>query len=367
MDLVASVTPTRVDLDRLAADLERVAEAAVADNTRTGYASDFRRFAGWCMQHGVESMPAAPGTVAAYLLDAANDVSLSGKRRYATATLTRWLAAINQMHVSRGQPKPGDDPRLKMVMRAVRRERGSAQRRVEPLLLGDVTAIVETMSGETWPYVVSCIRDTALILVGFAGAFRRSELAGLVRENVTYHRADGVHLRLESSKTDQEGEGMVKALPYGKNALTCAPCAIWRWTAVLDVANSGGGRAAVMRAVKTLPDWDTHTCRRERPDATGDRSALFRPITQAGRIGRAGLSGRAIAEIVKKRATEVGLDPDKFSGHSMRAGFVTQAFRAGADSNSIRRQTGHKSDTMLSIYQREHAPLIGNAVTKIGL
>ncbi|NKX52243.1 tyrosine-type recombinase/integrase [Arthrobacter deserti] len=311
-------------------------------------------------------MPASPGTVIAYLSEAAAAVRPVGSWAYAAATLTRRAAAINARHTGAGHLPPGADGQVARALRAIRRERSTVQRRVDPLLTDDVKLILRSVAGSTWPGAVAAVRDAAVLLAGFAGAFRRSELAALNISDVIPSRHDGVYLRVRRSKTDQEGQGQVKALPFGHDPLTCAPCALWRWLDLLVVVDGEGGRPALVRAVREAGPPETHVCRRERarPEAG---LPLFRSLAGGGAIKPMRMSGHAVNEMLKRRAAAAGLGPTRYGGHSLRAGFVTQAFRAGADSRAIRRQTGHRSDSVLAVYDREYAPLVGNAVTGLGL
>ncbi|GAA3667663.1 integrase [Arthrobacter ginkgonis] len=353
-----------------AADAERVRrtlDGSVSAATRRAYASDWRSFSAWCAAKGYVALPAAPETVIAYLSEAAATVRPDGTPAYAVSTLTRRAAALNAAHASAGVPAPGAGGQVaRAALRAIRRERTAAPRRVDPLLTDDLKLILRSLATPAWPGAVAAARDAAVLLAGFAGAFRRSELAALNLSDVIPSRHDGVHLRVRRSKTDQEGAGLIKALPFGHDPLTCAPCALYRWMDLLEAVDGDGGRVALMRAVRGSGDPGTHLCRRERA-RTDSELPLFRSLAGGGAVKATRMSGHAVNEMLKRRAAAAGLDPTRYGGHSLRAGFVTQAFRAGADSRAIRRQTGHKSDTVLAVYDREYAPLVGNAVTSIGL
>jgi integrase len=352
-----------------AADAERVKrtlEGSLSASTRRAYAADWRSFTAWCGAKGYASLPAAPETVIAHLSEAAAAIRPDGTHAYAAATLTRRAAAINARHAAAGLLPPGAGGQVARALRAIRRDRAVPQRRVDPLLTDDLKLILRSLAETTWPGAVAAARDAAVLLAGFAGAFRRSELSGLNLPDVIPSRHDGVYLRVRRSKTDQEGEGQVKALPYGHDPLTCAPCALYRWLDLLEAVDGDGGRAALMRAVRVAGPPETHVCRRERPRLERELP-LFRSLAGGGAVKPARMSGHAVNDMLKRRAAAAGLDPDRYGGHSLRAGFVTQAFRAGADSRAIRRQTGHKSDSVLAVYDREYAPLTGNAVTSIGL
>jgi integrase len=174
-------------------------------------------------------------------------------------------------------------------------------------------------------------RDRALILIGFAGAFRRSELAQMLLTDIT-ETDDGLRVRLRQSKTDQEGEGFVKGIPYGHEHKTCP---VRAWKAWREAAGLSDGYA-------------------------------FRSITRHSKLG-ASLSDRAEAEIIKRRAKAAGLEYKEFSGHSLRAGLATAAAQAGVSERVIAKQTGHKSLPVLRGYIREGSLFTENAAAKVGL
>ena len=214
-------------------------------------------------------------------------------------------------------------------------------------------------------------------------------MVGLTVGDVILHRADGLHVRLRSSKTDQEAKGRIVALPYGRDPATCPPCAWVRWRELLHAADTSPDekrRAAVMRVLRRQaahhhvvdPEQGNggesgrlHVCRTSRlPDPADPDRVLFPSVHGTGRIRDRAMSGDAVYAMIRARAEQAGYtttDIGKLGGHSLRAGFVTEAFRAGADAHQIMRQTGHRSHTVLETYAREHAPLVANAVTRIGL
>ncbi len=249
-------------------------------------------------------------------------------------------------------------------------------------------------------------RDGLALLAGFAGALRRSELAALTIGDLTWHPADGIHVRIRASKTDQDAAGATIVLPYGRHPQTCPPCAALRWLRLLDAA--AHGRPALMRAVLQTPPWseqdhlyphpdDSHPDDSHPDDSDPDDSArgsdapvgpravgpgataqspacrapvpdlpagmpLLRAVRKGGTLADAAVTGDALHAMIGRRATAAGLvGPIGF--HSLRAGFVTAARRAGADHRAVRRQTRHSSDAMVEAYDRDHTPLAGNAVT----
>jgi integrase len=337
--------------------------------------------------------------VAAYVTAAAAEQRPNGTFRYAPATLTRWVSSINQVHAAAELAAPGRSELVRRALSGIRRIRATPPARRAPLMLADIRGLVDWLGlvAGGWPAGVAARRDTALLLMGFAGAFRRSELAGLTVADVSLHRADGLHVRLRTSNTDQEATGRVVALPYGRDPVTCPPCAWARWRELLhaaDTAPEDKRRAAVMRVLRRQAALDRvvgekddnaagdgdgdgeeggrlHVCRATRlPEPVDSGRALLPSVHGTGVIRDRRMSGDAVYEMIRRRAEQAGYtitQINQLGGHSLRAGFVTEAFRAGADSHSIMRQTGHRSHAVLETYAQEHAPLVGNAVTRIAL
>lgn len=348
--------------------------SARAPGTLATYASAWRRFTTWCTTEGHTALPAHPITVAAYLVAAADTLAEDGTRAYAPATLARWVAAIAHHHRQAGQPSPTGNELVRQTLSGIRRDYATAGDRPRvpraPLLTADVLAIVERArtSCEGWADEVLERRDAAILLLGYAGAFRRSELVALSCGDITLHRLDGVHVRLRKSKTDQEGRGTIRALPFTHSHTSCPPCAWMRWAQVVAAFDTGG-RPAVIRLLRSAEPFEGHVCRGTRPRTVSD-SPLLRSIRKNGNLSTIALSGSAVHKAIRRRAELAGYDPElvaQLGGHSLRAGFVTQAFRNGASAHAIMRQTGHSTPAMLEVYAREHAPLLGNAVTNLGL
>lgn len=282
--------------------------ASKAERTRRAYAVAWRGFTAWCEGRGLGSLPAAPGTVALYLAARADEGCKP-------ATVALDLATISEAHRAAGFPSPREYAAVRAVLQGIRRTAGVAQRRAAPLLPDDLRAGVGVLGP----------RDRALLLLGFAGAFRRSELVGLDVEDLAF-TADGLEVTLRRSKTDQEGEGQKRGVPFGGDPLTCPVRAVRAWI-------EGAGLAAG-------------------------------PLFPSG-SGR--LSDRAVARCVKRAVRAAGLDPSRYSGHSLRAGLATAAARAGKSTHSIMRQTGHRSVAMVSRYVREATLFEDNAACGIGL
>ncbi|MDM7489363.1 site-specific integrase [Rhodococcus sp. CSLK01-03] len=376
--VVVPGTPAGPALPDLApAAAARIAESvasARAAGTRRTYASAWRAFTTWCTREGHTALPAHPVTVAAYLVACADTVTEAGERAYAPATLAHRLAAIAHHHRRTGHPSPTGDDLVKATMSGIRRDYATTGQRPRsprtPLLTADILTIVDKARADCqgWADEVVERRDTALLLLGFAGAFRRSELVALTCSDVALHRLDGLHIRLRKSKTDQEGRGTVRALPFTHSHTSCPPCAWIRWAQII-AAHDTGGRPAVIRLLRSAEPFAAHVCRGTRPRTTTG-APLLRAIRRNGNLSETALSGAAVHAAIRRRAESAGYDPElvqQLGGHSLRAGFVTQAFRNGASAHAIMRQTGHTTPAMLEVYAREHAPLLGNAVTNLGL
>jgi len=322
-DLVVSELQGRevVRLDRLAQQARGFIEAAKAQNSRRAYRSDWRHFESWCRTHGLACLPAAPETVALYLTALAAD--------HKPASLERKLTSITKAHQAAGFPTPASMQHavVSETLKGIRRTLGTAQPGKEPLLTADVRQMLDAL-GEG---LLGC-RDRALLLVGFAGGFRRSEIVSLDVEDVS-ETADGLVVRLRRSKTDPEAKGMTVALPYGSTAATCPVRSFRTWVAAAKITSG----------------------------------PAFRAVDRHGRVGRGRMNAGSVARLIKRAAEAAGLDPAGYAGHSLRAGFATQAFLNGAAEVSIMRQTRHKSLNTLRKYIRDRSLFRDNPAAKLGL
>ncbi len=293
--------------------------ASKAENTLRGYQSDWRHFCGWCEARGLGPLPATPEGVAAYIAECAGHLKVG--------SIQRRLNAIAEAHKAVGLESPTHSPIVANTMKGIRRMKGTAACQKSPTLTDDIRAMVDaTDSG------LIGARDRALILLGFAGAFRRSELVGLDVEDCAFSK-DGLTVTLRRSKTDQEGAGRRVGIPYGSNPETCP--------------------------IRTLQGW---------LELAGITSGpLFRSINRHGQVQSGRLAGLDLARIVKKLAERAGLDAAKYAGHSLRAGHATTAAIAGASERSIMNQTGHRSVQMVRRYIREGSLFRENSAGKLGL
>lgn len=303
----------------LPSNVREFIKASKAENTLRGYQADWRHFCGWCESRGLQPLPAAADAVAAYIAECAG--------RLKVGSIQRRLNAIAEAHKAVGMESPTHTAIVRNVMKGIRRTRGTAPSQKSPALTDDIRAMVEAAHSG-----LIDLRDRALILLGFAGAFRRSELVGLAANDCAFGK-DGLTVTLRRSKTDQTGEGRRVGIPYGSNPETCPVRTVQEW---MEAAGITDGR-------------------------------LFRSINRHGKVQAGGLSGIDVARIVKKLAVRAGLDAAKYAGHSLRAGHATAAAIAGASERSIMNQTGHRSVQMVRRYIREGNLFRENSAGKLGL
>lgn len=326
-----SLTPTDLILsdrshDTQVSPLSEIADRASefshhskAENTIRAYRSDWTHFEDWCRAHGQTAIPATPETVALYVADIATTLK--------TATITRRISAISQAHQIAGYETPTKSSQVRLVLAGIRRTKGTAQAAKTPVLVDDLRRMIARL-----PDNLLGVRDRALLLIGFSGAFRRSELVALDVADVSVTR-DGLVVTIRRSKTDQDGEGRKIGIPYGSNPDTCP--------------------------VRALQDWLAQCGFTDGP--------MFRPIDRFSRVASIRLSAAAVAEIVKRYITAVGLNASDFAGHSLRSGLATSAAMAGASERAIMNQTGHRSLTMVRRYIRDGSLFRENVVSVVGL
>jgi len=302
------------------AQAEGYFRAAQAANTRRAYAADWRHFTEWCRQTGQASLPATGETVVLYLSALAEFAKVS--------TLTRRVSAISQAHQAAGFPSPTEHLAVRKVMSGIRRQKGTAQHGKRAVITEDLRSMVETLGTTRF----LDIRDRALLLVGFAGAFRRSELVSLDVEDLAFGR-EGLVVAVRRSKTDQEGQGRQVGIPFGSTPATCPVRALEAWLAILG----------------------------------SDEGPVFRRINRHGQIAARRLTPQSVALVVKRSAAAAGMDASEVAGHSLRAGLATAAAAAGVPERAIMAQTGHRSVATLRRYIRGGSLFLENAAAKVGL
>jgi site-specific recombinase XerD len=296
-----------------------LAARSVADSTRAAYVQDMRAFADWCAPRGLNPLPAAPATVLRYLGSIADDL--------AVATIRRRLTSIAVTHKAAGYPDPTRGEDVVRTWRGIRRTRGVAQRKVRAVRAVVLRQLVEPLT--EWP---ADVRDRAILTIGMAGALRRSEIVAIDVEHVTVDD-DGLRLRIPRSKRDQEGEGALVGIPWGVRPETCPVTAWHEW---LDVAGIGAGPA-------------------------------FRAVDRHGNISPARLTDRQIARIVQRRAEAAGLPGAEFGGHSLRAGFATEAVARGRSELAVMRHGRWRSGQAMRGYVQEGGLWKDNAAKGLGL
>jgi len=290
-----------------------------AENTRKAYANDWGQFLEWCGARRVFPLPATPETVAGYIAD------LAGKRK--PSTIRRHLASISVAHQAKGLESPTRALLVRTTFAGIRRLKGGSLVKKAPVRVTHLVRLAEVL-----PDSLQGVRDRAIFLVGYAGAFRRGELVELDARDVCFV-PEGVRITVRRSKTDQDGRGVTKDINHASNPQNCPVKALAQWMAAAGIAEG----------------------------------PLFRPVNRHGRVLAARLTPQSVALIVKRVVKALGLDPVKYSGHSLRAGFVTDAIKHGVLSHTIRRVTGHKSESTLAEYYREADMFDYNLLSRLGL
>jgi site-specific recombinase XerD len=293
--------------------------AGKSDNTRRAYRSDFEHFAAWCRANFLEALPAASETVALYLADCAGNLAVS--------TLRRRLAAISQVHQAAGYDNPAGSILVVEAMKGIVRTHGSAGKPKTPAVTHLVAAMIKPLGTD----VRDC-RDRALILLGFAGAMRRSELVALDVGDVT-ETAVGLRIQMRRSKTDQQGRGDTIGIMCGSDPRTCP---VRSWRAWLDAAGIDSGPA-------------------------------FRRRGRHGQVTEHRLSADYVLRIVKERAAAAGFARELFGAHSLRSGFATTAFRAGVAERRIMVQGRWTTTKSMHGYIQEGELFVDNPSAKLGL
>ncbi|MEU2034589.1 site-specific integrase [Nocardia amamiensis] len=360
--------------DDQAGSLRRYLEASQSANTVRAYRADWVGWAAWCAAEGRQALPADALDVAVYLAAAADARRETGEWAFSPATLERKSAAIAAVHAANGLPSPTRSDVVRLTLRGIRRTRRAQPQRKRPVLLHTLDQLLGGLPAPGWPTEPARRRDALALLIGFAGALRRSELAGLrigdVEVSTDHSTGEPILLiRLPATKTDPTGAAEQRvALPRGRRPATCPVCAFADWLRLREIhAGTGtfGVRSWLSELVAGSPD--IHRCHGFTGTRIDPDLPLFPAITRHGAIGDIAISGRAVAELVKRYAARAGLDPDLFSGHSLRAGFATQAALGGASDREIMRQGRWSNPRTVHGYIRTANPLEDNAVTKLGL
>jgi site-specific recombinase XerD len=309
-------------LEALDAASRRFDAAARASSTIRGYRSDLADFERWCEGRRLTALPAEATTVALYL----TALTEAGAK---ASTLQRRISAISQAHQLAGLPTPTRDPAVRTAMAEVRRTAGTAPVQKHPVVTTDLRRLLTVIPSDR----LDGLRDRALLLLGFAGGFRRSQLVALDLADLE-ETDGGLRVRIRRGGTDPAA-GREVGIPFGRHPETCPVRAVRAWR-----------------------------------DAAGITSGpLFRAVTRGGRVAGHQLSDRSVARVVQRAAARAGLDPSRYAGHSLRSGLATAAAAGGASERAIMAQTGHRS---LLAVRRTSGSVGGslfteNAATYVGL
>ncbi len=279
-------------------------------NTLRAYQDDFKDFSAFCAKNGLSSIPTEPKILSLYL------THLSATSKF--STLKRRIASISVIHKMKGHYLDTKHPLIMENLHGIKRVKGSNQKAKKPLLINDLKLIINIIDHQVNQPDNKKIRDKALILVGFSGGFRRSELVNIEYEDLEFVN-EGVKIFIKRSKTDQSGEGMIKAIPYFDSNNYCPVLSLKEWTEVSEI--------------------------------------------KSGKIFK--ISDKSVALIIKKYASLSGLDPMRYSGHSLRSGFATSTAESGAEERNIMAMTGHKTTQMVRRYIQEANLFKNNALNKI--
>ena len=298
------------DVKNLELETLKNLKTSKAANTLRAYKADFRDFAMFCNKNGLKSMPTEPKIITIYL------THLSKSSKF--STLKRRLASISVIHKFNGHYLDTKHPIITENLLGIKRVKGTYQRAKKPILINDLKLILNAIAKDN--NQINRIKNKALLLIGFSGGFRRSELVEIDKEDVEFV-AEGVKIFVKRSKTDQSGEGMTKGIPYFSNSNYCP--------------------------VVSLKNWIT------------------KGSINTGKIFD--MSDKNVALIIKKYAAIAGLDKNKYSGHSLRSGFATSTAELGAEERSIMAMTGHKTTQMVRRYIKEANLFKNNALNKIKL
>ena len=280
-----------------------------ANNTIRAYESDFKDFSTFCLNNGLKALPTEPNILSIYLTHLSKFCKFS--------TLKRRIASIKVVHKMKGHYLDSKHPIVMENLLGIKRVNGSYQKSKKPLLINNLKLIIKAIDKYEKKQLKK-IRNKSLILIGFAGGFRRSELINIDFDDLEFV-SEGLKIVIKRSKTDQSGEGSIKAIPYFKNVEYCPVINIKEWIAYKNILN--------------------------------------------GKVFN--ISDKSVALIIKKYALLAGLDPNKYSGHSLRSGFATSAAEAGAEERNIMAMTGHKTTQMVRRYIQEANLFKNNALNKI--
>ena len=297
-------------------------QSSKAANTVRAYKSDFKDFGLFCAQNGFKSLPSEPKIVSLYLTFlSTKDAKMS--------TLKRRLVSIGVIHKLKGFYLDTKHPSIIENIMGIKRRKGSIQKGKKPILINNLKILINVID-EKINEENKRLRDRTIILIGFSGGFRRNEIVALDYDDLDFV-SEGVKIDIRRSKTDQFGEGSVKALPYFDNSKYCPVVSLKKWISISKI-NSG---------------------------------SLFRRFLKGSKLSEKRLTDQTVALLIKEYLQSAGIDSKNYSGHSLRSGFATSAAEAGAEERSIMAMTGHKSTEMVRRYIKDANLFKNNALNKI--
>ncbi len=295
-----------------------------AENTIRAYKSDFKDFNTFCVKNGFKSLPTEPKIVSLYM------TYLSTKNNK-ISTLKRRLVSIGVIHRLKGLYLDTKHPSIIENILGIKRRKGSIQKGKKPILINNLKQIINIIDEQTKDDIKK-LRDRSIILIGFSGGFRRNEIVSLDYDDLEFVE-EGLKINLKKSKTDQFGEGLVKALPYFDNNQYCPVKSVKKW---LEISKIKSG-------------------------------SLFRRFSKGSKLTEYRLTDQTVALIIKEYLELAGIESKNYSGHSLRSGFATSAAESGAGERSIMAMTGHKTSQMLRRYIKEANLFKNNPLNKIKL
>ena len=297
-------------------------QSSKAINTIRAYKSDFKDFGLFCAKNNFKSLPSEPKIVSLYL-------TYLSKKDAKMSTLKRRLVSITVIHKLKGHYLDTKHPSIIENIMGIKRRKGSVQRGKKPILISDLKQLINVIDKQK-NREIKKLRDRSIILIGFSGGFRRNEIVSLDYDDLDFVH-EGLKINIKRSKTDQFGEGLIKALPYFDNSQYCPVISLKKWLYKTKI-NSG---------------------------------SLFRRFSKGLRLTENRLTDQTVALLIKEYLEIAGIDSKNYSGHSLRSGFATSAAESGAGERSIMTMTGHKSTEMVRRYIKEANLFKNNALNKI--
>tara|TARA_B100000686_G_C16704097_1_gene925189 strand:+ start:170 stop:1117 length:948 start_codon:yes stop_codon:yes gene_type:complete len=310
---------------KISKELQEYTEVySISENTRRAYRFDWESFTKYCKYNNLQSLPAKYETIGEYLTHCADVLNLK------VSTISRHLAAIVRKHRDNEYPLDTKHKYIRPALKGIKNKKGSWQKGKKPLLTNDIKKMINSFGPAD---DIRSLRNKCLILIGFTGAFRRSELVNINFEDIE-NRIEGLIIHISKSKTDQEGKRIHEVeIPRSENINYCPVKFYDKWIKASQI-NSG---------------------------------PIFRKINKSNNIQEKRLSDRVVALIIKETMIKSSLEPNEYAGHSLRSGFATQAARGGADEKSIMKTTGHKSVQMVHRYIKDSRRFKNSAAKKLGL